>query len=107
MKSNRYYFIDPEIEVENKTLKVNDEFYPIKNTESIYLVGNYNINEPLINMLNKEKVILHFADYYGNYIGSFYPYQKKFNTKLVDMQYKHYYKNQKNQKLEKKLLKSI
>ncbi|MFV0288701.1 MAG: CRISPR-associated endonuclease Cas1 [Mycoplasmatales bacterium] len=101
MESNTYYFISPEIEVDNKTLFVNEEYYPIKNTESIYLMGQYDINTQLISLLNKEDVLLHYGNYYGNYLGSYYPYNKRFNNKLVLKQYEKYVENKKNQKFEK------
>lgn len=101
MKSNTYYFISPEIKVDNKTLLVNEEFYPVKNTESIYIIGEYKLNSQLLSLLNQENIILHFGNYYGHYMGAYYPYNNRYNNKLVLKQYETYTTNQKNQKFEK------
>lgn len=105
MKSNTYYFESPDIHVDNKTLLVNDKYYPIKNTESIYLFGQYEINGQLINLLNRENVILHFGDFYGNYLGAYYPKSKKFNNKLVLKQYEKYVENIDKKIIETKMTK--
>lgn len=105
MKSNTYYFESPDIHVDNKTLLVNDNYYPIKNTESIYLFGQYEINSQLINLLNRENVVLHFGDFYGNYLGAYYPKSKKFNNKLILKQYEKYVENINKKIIETKMTK--
>jgi len=52
----------------------NGWFYiPVKGTREIYFLNEVSLNSKLLHFVSKAGIILHFFNYYGYYIGTFYP----------------------------------
>ena len=49
------------------------KFVPISNISSIYIFGEVSFNKRLLEFLSSNEITLHLFNYYGYYIGSFYP----------------------------------
>ncbi len=63
-KENTIYF-----EGENNTKK----FIPVENTSELHIFGEVTINKKVLEFLSQNEIILHFYNYYGYYVGSYYP----------------------------------
>jgi len=63
-KENTIYF-----EGENNTKK----FIPVENTSELHIFGEVTINKEVLEFLSQNEIILHFYNYYGYYVGSYYP----------------------------------
>ncbi|MGC8706629.1 MAG: type I-B CRISPR-associated endonuclease Cas1b [Desulfurella sp.] len=46
---------------------------PIENIKAIFIFSEVNFNKRVLEFLTKHKIIMHFFNYYGYYIGSYYP----------------------------------
>jgi CRISPR-associated protein Cas1 len=77
VKRTVYIFSDGELKRKDNTLcLINDEgkkFIPVENTSEIMVFGEVSINKRLLEFLTESQIILHFFNYYGYYVGSFYP----------------------------------
>jgi len=49
------------------------KFIPVENTAELHLFGEVTINKEVLEFLSTNEIILHFYNYYGYYVGSFYP----------------------------------
>jgi len=63
-KENTIYF-----EGENNTKK----FIPVENTSELHIFGEVTLNKEVLEFLSQNEIILHFYNYYGYYVGSYYP----------------------------------
>ena len=62
-KDNTLYF---ENEIIKKTI-------PIIGVEQIFCIAEVTINSKLLSYLTENKITVHFANYHGYYVGSYYP----------------------------------
>lgn len=51
------------------------------------MYGNYSLSMPVLSLLTKHGIICHCLDYYGNYLGAYYPKDNRNISKLVLLQY--------------------
>lgn len=83
MKDTYYLFNPGRLERQDNTLRFvpKDEqgrelppkFIPIEGLENLYVFGSLDANSALYNFLGKNRVSVHFFDYYEHYTGSFQP----------------------------------
>lgn len=68
---------------------------PIENVRDLYLFGEIDLNTKLLCFLAQNEVIVHFFNYYGFYVGSFYPRETNVSGHLLVRQVEHYLNPQK------------
>lgn len=77
MKKAIYIFSDGELKRKGNTLyfetKEGKKYIPVENTSEIFIFGEVTINKRLLEFLTNSEIIMHFFNYYGYYVGSFYP----------------------------------
>jgi len=83
MKKTKYIFNGGRMSRKDNTLifqpepkdglKVKPTYLPIEDVANLYCFGSVDANSALFNFLGKQKVSLHFFDYYEHYTGSFMP----------------------------------
>jgi CRISPR-associated protein Cas1 len=73
----RYIFSSGELSRQDFSILFKNEkgnFYiPIKDTRELYCFGEVTITSKLLEVVAKAGITIHFFNYYGNYVGSFYP----------------------------------
>lgn len=69
---------------------------PIENINELYCLSEVSINTKLLDFLSREKVIVHFFNYYEGYSGTFYPREHLLSGKLLVKQVDAY----KNKRIE-------
>lgn len=77
MKKIIYIFSDGELKREDNTLKFFCEerkrFLPVEDISDIYVFGDVSINKKLLELLSQKEIVMHYFNYYGYYMGTFYP----------------------------------
>ena len=91
-KENNVYFED-----ENE----NSKFIPVETIEKIHIFGEIDLNNRFLSFIASHGVILNFYNYYGYYIGSFYPRKKNVSGFLLVKQAENYSDNAKRLYLAK------
>ena len=89
------------VRVQEKTLFINEEYYPVNAVTDISLFGSYELHTSIFSLINQYGIICHFFSYYDNYLGSFYPQSKKYNNLLILEQYKIYCNDTELEKLKR------
>ncbi|WIF95343.1 type I-B CRISPR-associated endonuclease Cas1b [Caminicella sporogenes] len=80
-KENTIYFYDEE---------GNKRALPIEDVEKLHFLGEVDLNTKFLNIISKYDIILNFYNYYGFYIGSYYPRKKNVSGFLVVKQSMYY-----------------
>ncbi|MEM6766684.1 MAG: type I-B CRISPR-associated endonuclease Cas1b [Bacteroidota bacterium] len=83
MKKTYYLFNPGRISRRDNTLKIlptddnglnlKPKFLPIEGIEALYIFGSIDANSALFNFLGRQRISVHFFDYYEHYTGSFQP----------------------------------
>jgi len=94
MKRTIYIFSDGELKRKENTIyfetKEGRKYIPVENTSEIFVFGEVTINKRLLEFLTESKIILHFFNYYGYYVGSFYPREHLNSGYMILKQAEHY-----------------
>lgn len=77
MKKIIYIFTDGELKREDNTLKFycddTKRFLPVEDISDIFVFGEVDINKKLLELLSQKEIMMHYFNYYGYYMGTFYP----------------------------------
>ncbi|MGC8870943.1 MAG: type I-B CRISPR-associated endonuclease Cas1b [Brevinematia bacterium] len=108
MKKDIYIFSSGTLQREADTLcLVGDsgkKFIPVSNVSSIFVFGEITLNKRLLEFLTLKQISIHFYNYYGFYIGSFYP-RTHYNSGFMTLkQCEHYLDEEKRLLLARKFV---
>jgi len=67
---------------------------PINNINALFCFGEVDVNTKLLIFLSQSKIPIHFFNYYGFYVGSFYP-REYLNSGLLLVKQVEYYLDKK------------
>lgn len=108
MKRSIYIFSDGELKRKENTiyLETGEEkkYIPVENTSEIFILGEVTINKRFLEFLAESEIILHFFNYYGYYVGSFYPREHLNSGYMILKQAEHYLDHQKRLLLAKRFV---
>lgn len=94
MRKNIFIFSSGELKREGNTLCfIGGEvkkFLPISNVSALYIFGEVSFNKKLLEFLSSNEVTLHIFNYYGYYVGSFYP-RTHYNSGYMTLKQCEYY----------------
>ena len=94
MKKTIFIFSDGKLKRKSNTLFFDGErgkkYIPIENITEIMIFGEVELNKKALDFLSQNEVILHFFNYYGYYIGSFYPREHLNSGYMLLKQAEHY-----------------
>lgn len=63
---------------------------PIENVRDLYIFGEIDLNTRLLSFLGQNEIPVHFFNYYGFYVGSFFPRESNVSGYLLVKQVEHY-----------------
>ncbi|NLW38697.1 MAG: type I-B CRISPR-associated endonuclease Cas1 [Peptococcaceae bacterium] len=94
MKKTIYIFSSGELSRKDNTIYFeNDEgrrFIPVEDTGEIMVFGELDFNKKLLEFLSVKEITLHFFNYHGYYMGSFYP-REHLNSGYMILKQAEYY----------------
>lgn len=94
MKKNIFMFSSGELKREENTLCFitgeGKKYVPISNVSALYIFGEVSFNKKLLEFLSSNEVTLHIFNYYGYYVGSFYP-RTHYNSGYMTLKQCEYY----------------
>lgn len=94
MKETIYIFSNGELKRKDNTLFFESEqgkkFIPIEQTKEILVFGEVDFNKKALEFLSQKEIILSYFNYYGYYMGSFYP-REHYNSGYLLIKQVEYY----------------
>ena len=100
MKKSYYLFNPGRLSRKDNTLKftpIDEEgkeqkpkYLPVEGVSNLFCFGSLDANSAMYNFLGKNKVSVHFFDYYEHYTGSFQPKEYLLAGKMQIEQTRHY-----------------
>jgi len=66
------------------------KFIPVEDTKEIMIYGEVDVNKSLLEFCTKSEIVLHFFNYYGYYVGSYYPREHYNSGYMILKQAEHY-----------------
>lgn len=94
MKKTMYIFSDGELHRKDNTLCFEGaeakKFIPVEDTGEIMVFGEVTINKKLLEFLSQKEIVLHYFNYHGYYMGTFYP-REHLNSGYMTLKQAEYY----------------
>jgi CRISP-associated protein Cas1 len=99
MKETVYIFSSGRLKRKDNTLffETEDEekkYIPVENVKEIFAFGEIDINKKILDFLSQKEIILSYFNYYGYYMGSFYP-REHYNSGYMILKQALFYENEK------------
>ncbi|MGC8943950.1 MAG: type I-B CRISPR-associated endonuclease Cas1b [Caldisericia bacterium] len=109
MKGTIFVFTNGELKRKQNTIYFEGEggikkFLPIENVNEIHVFGEVIFNKEILEFLSQNEIILHFYNYYGYYVGSFYPREHYNSGFMILKQAEFYLDNSKRLELARKFV---
>lgn len=80
------------------------EYLPVHQVESLYCFGETAFSSPVLRLMGREGIPVHFFDFYGMYYGSFYSRESDQSAPVVLSQARHYLDVQRRLKMVRTLV---
>ncbi|AEH51738.1 type I-B CRISPR-associated endonuclease Cas1b [Pseudothermotoga thermarum] len=91
-----YIFSSGFLRRKNETLVLETEqgskYIPVENVSEIKIFGEVDINKRALEFLTEKSIVVHFFNYYGYYVGTFYP-REHLNSGYVILKQAEFYLN--------------
>lgn len=109
MKETMYLFSDGVLKRKDNTVYFQNaegkkRFLPVENIAEMMVFGEVEFNKSLVELLSQKEIILHYFNYYGYYMGSFYPREHLNSGYAILKQAQHYLEEEKRLCLAKKFV---
>lgn len=105
MKKNIYAFNDGEFKRKDNTIYFETEngkkYLPIEDINDIYIFGEVTLNKKFLDFMSQKEICLHFFNYHGYYIGTYYPREHLNSGYMILKQAEFYLDNDKRLELAK------
>jgi CRISPR-associated protein Cas1 len=110
MKETVYIFTNGELKRKDNSLvyiteEQDKKYIPVENVKEILVFGETNINKKLLAFISQKEIILSYFNYYGYYMGSFYPREHYNSGYMTLKQATKYNSSQERLKIAKKFVK--
>lgn len=95
MKKTFYVFSSGTFQRRENTLYFETDqgerrFIPVEDTAEIVALGEVDVNKRFLEFLAEKEIIMHYFNYYGYYVGSFYPRKHLNSGYMILKQAEHY-----------------
>lgn len=82
-----------------------NRYFPIEQIEEIHVFDEVNLNKRLLEFLTKQHILLHFYNYRGYYVGTYYPREHYNSGYMILRQAEHYMDEAKRLDLARRFVK--
>jgi len=108
MRKTIYIFSNGELRRQDNTLYFEGEkgrqYLPVENVSEFLVFGEVTLNKKLLEFLSQQEILLHFFNYYGYYVGTFYPREHYNSGFMILRQAEHYLDERKRISLARKFV---
>jgi len=108
MARNYYIFKEGRIKRSQNTIFIETSEgkkpLPVNDVDQIFVFSEMDLNTSFLNFVAQNKIIIHFFNFYGFYIGSFVPKEENLSGTLIIKQVEHYLDKEKRLSLARKFV---
>ena len=109
MKKTFYVFSSGAFRRRDNTLYFETEdgkkrFIPVKDTAEIVIFSEVDLNKRFLDFLSQHEIILHYFNYHGYYMGTFYPREHLNSGYMILKQAEHYLDQEKRMVIARKII---
>lgn len=94
MKKTFYVFTDGEFKRKDNTLFFESEqgrrYIPVEDVQEIHIFSEVSLNKRFLEFLTQKEIIVHFYNYHGYYVGTYYPREHMNSGYMILRQAEHY-----------------
>lgn len=99
MKKTIYIFSDGELKRKDNTVRFyceeQNKYLPVEDISDIFAFGEISITKKLLELFTKKEILLHYFNYHGYYMGTFYP-REHYNSGYMILKQANYYNDEVN-----------
>lgn len=96
MKKSLYVFTEGELKRKDNTLYYETEagkkYLPVEDIKEIMAFGEVTFNKSLLDFVSQKEILIHYFNYYGYYMGTFYP-REHLNSGYMILQQSGFYQD--------------
>ena len=93
---------DNSLYFENEVMK---KFIPVEDTNEIYVFGEVDVSKRFLEFASQKEICIHYFNYYGYYMGTYYPREHLNSGHVILKQAEHYMDRKKRLVLAKSFVK--
>ena len=105
MKKTIYVFSEGELKRKDNTLYFETEgkkkYLPVEDIKEIMVFGEVSFNKSFLDFLSQKEILVHYYNYYGYYMGTFYPREHLNSGYMILKQAENYLSSEKRLMLAK------
>lgn len=94
MKKSLYIFTEGELKRKDNTLfyetEAGKKYLPVEDIKEIMAFGEVTFNKSLLDFVSQKEILIHYFNYYGYYMGTFYP-REHLNSGYMILKQAEYY----------------
>jgi CRISPR-associated protein Cas1 len=94
LRKTIYVFSDGELQRKDNTICFNasegKKFLPVEDINEILLFGEIHLNKRFLEFASQKEILIHYFNYYGYYMGTFYPREHYNSGYMILRQAEHY-----------------
>jgi len=94
MKKSLYIFSEGELKRKDNTLfyetEAGKKYLPVEDIKEIMAFGEVTFNKSLLDFVSQKEILIHYFNYYGYYMGTFYP-REHLNSGYMILKQAEYY----------------
>ncbi|MFD3157030.1 type I-B CRISPR-associated endonuclease Cas1b [Haloimpatiens sp. FM7330] len=110
MKKDIYIFNDGDLKRKDNTLYFESagkkKYIPVEQIDNIWIFGEVNLNKRFLDFASQKELCLHFFNYYGYYMGTFYPREHLNSGYMILKQAEYYMDYQKRLDTARRIIKT-
>ncbi|GFR35137.1 type I-B CRISPR-associated endonuclease Cas1b [Thermobrachium celere] len=108
MNKDIYIFSNGELKRKDNTLyfetQETKKYLPVEEINNIWIFGEVDVNKRFLEFAAQKEILLHFFNYYGYYVGSFYPREHLNSGYVLLKQAEYYMDEEKRLNLAKRII---
>lgn len=108
MRKSAYIFNDGDLIRKDNTVCFETEdrkkYLPVEDLHDIYIFGEVSVSKKFFEYATQKQVLLHFFNYYGYYVGTYYPREHYNSGYMILKQTEHYMDDKKRKAIAIKII---
>lgn len=108
LKRDIYVFNSGEMKRKDNTIlfetETDKKYLPVEEINNIWFFGEVTLNKSFLEFVSQKEICLHFFNYYGYYVGSFYPREHLNSGYVILKQAEHYLDYEKRMEIAREII---